>query len=886
MCSCLHDLDECKSYMDLSIENRKQFLIQKRLCFACYGAISVGHTARTCRRRRTCKICDNLHPTGLHGYNLLPQQRRQTQHEASNLTNSGTVDGAEVDTVLKTCATDVDAESVAMSIVMVRLIHDDNPQQEVTVYAALDSMSSASFISSDVLSLLGAPGVPSDITIRTMSDVRQQSTVAVSNLKISSVLGSDFIRLPRVYTQDSLPLDISEVSSHRMLLKWPHLHRLISEMPDRNENIPIGLLIGVNCPKALQPCDFIPSVNDGPFAAKTSLGWCVFGPMQSNSICSDDVMSCFRIRANEQRVRTTETGLHQMMLRMYEEDFNEQASGKLCSSLPQSITSRSSEEVCLSHEDQQFLNIMRTETRFINGHYQLPLPFRTGCISMPNNRKQALQRIDGLKKRFIRDRKFKLDYVKFMNDIIDKGYARKVPNTPVDESETGSRWYIPHHGVYHPQKPDKIRVVFDCSCQYIGRSLNKELLQGPVLTNSLVGVLIRFRQEPIAFMADIESMFYQVRVPESQLDFLRFVWWPDGNTEVEPDEYQMQVHLFGAISSPSCATFALQKTADDNEIEFGTEAADTLRKNFYVDDLLKSVESVPIAVKAVTAMQRMCSAGGFRLTKFVSNDRRVLEKIPFNDRVKNIMNVDLTQTVLPMERALGVHWCVESDILGFRITLKDKPLTRRGVLSTISSIYDPMGLAAPFLMTGKRILQGLCSAKMDWDDEVGEKDRALWEKWRNQLPLLENIEVTRCFKPHGFGRVMSANLHHFSDASQIGYGQSSYLRLVDVDGHVHCSLVMGKSRVAPLKPVTIPRLELTAATVSVKVGAMLESELPYDNISSTYWTDSRVVLGYINNDVRRFHMFVANRVQMIRENSDITTWRYVDSDCNPADDAS
>ena len=418
---------------------------------------------------------------------------------------------------------------------------------------------------------------------------------------------------------------------------------------------------------------------------------------------------------------------------------------------------------------------------------------------MPNNRNQALQRIDGLKKSFIRDRKFKQDYIKFMSDIIDKGYARKVPNTPVDESETGSRWYIPHHGVYHPQKPDKIRVVFDCSCQYIGRSLNKELLQGPVLTNSLVGVLIRFRQEPVAFMADIESMFYQVRVPESQLDFLRFFWWTDGNTEVKPEEYQMQVHLFGAISSPSCATFALQKTADDNEIEFGTAAADTLRKNFYVDDLLKSVESVAIAVKAVTAMQRMCSAGGFHLTKFVSNDRRVLEKIPVNDRIKNIMNVDLTQTVLPMERALGVHWCVESDMLGFRITLKDKPLTRRGVLSTISSIYDPMGLAAPFLMTGKRILQGLCSAKMDWNDEIGENDRAIWEKWRNQLPLLENIEVTRCFKPLGFGRVMSVSLHHFSDASQIGYGQSSYLRLVDVDGHVHCSLVMGEIQSSTLE---------------------------------------------------------------------------------------
>ena len=132
-------------------------------------------------------------------------------------------------------------------------------------------------------------------------------------------------------------------------------------------------------------------------------------------------------------------------------------------------------------------------------------------------------------------------------------------------------------------------------------------------------------------MADIESMFYQVKVPESQLDFFQFVWWTAGNTEVEPEEYQMQVRLFGAISSPSCTTFALQITADDNEIEFGTAAADTLRKNFYVDDMLKSFERVPTVAKAVTAMHRMCTAGGFLLTKFVFNDRRVLEKIPVND---------------------------------------------------------------------------------------------------------------------------------------------------------------------------------------------------------------------------------------------------------------
>ena len=133
-------------------------------------------------------------------------------------------------------------------------------------------------------------------------------------------------------------------------------------------------------------------------------------------------------------------------------------------------------------------------------------------------------------------------------------------------------------------------VVFDCAAKTKGLSLNDNLLQGPDLTNTLVGVLIRFRMHPIAFMADIESMFYQVRVPSNQRSYLRFLWWKEGNTLAEPCTYEMNVHIFGAVSSPSCSNFALRQAANDFESKYGAEAAYALRKNFYVDDLLKSVE--------------------------------------------------------------------------------------------------------------------------------------------------------------------------------------------------------------------------------------------------------------------------------------------------------
>ncbi|XP_071138741.1 uncharacterized protein [Mytilus edulis] len=145
-----------------------------------------------------------------------------------------------------------------------------------------------------------------------------------------------------------------------------------------------------------------------------------------------------------------------------------------------------------------------------------------------------------------------------MDKLLERGYTEHVPKEQFNRKD-GRVWYIPHPGVYHSQKPDKIRIVFDCSATYMGVSLNKQLLQGPDLTNNLLGVLIRFREEKVAILGDIEAMFHQVKVPPLDRDCLRFFWWPNGNMENEPEQYRMTVHLFGATSSPSCCNYALKK---------------------------------------------------------------------------------------------------------------------------------------------------------------------------------------------------------------------------------------------------------------------------------------------------------------------------------------
>lgn len=235
---------------------------------------------------------------------------------------------------------------------------------------------------------------------------------------------------------------------------------------------------------------------------------------------------------------------------------------------------------------------------------------------------------------------------------------------------------------------------------------------------------------------------------------------------------------------------------------------------------------------------------------------------------------------------MGVHWCIESDTFQFKITIKDRPFTRRGLLSVISSIYDPLGVLAPVVLTAKMIMQDLSRMKIGWDDDLPEQVKRRWADWLTELPKLTGFRVDRCIKPAGFGGHAHAQLHHFTDASEGAYGTASYLLLKNERNQVHCVLMMGKARVAPLKQPTIPRMEPTAATVAVKMDKVLRRELQLELADSVFWTDSTAVLKYLQNETTRFCTFVANRVATILKDSTVEQWRHVPTTKNIADCAS
>ena len=539
-----------------------------------------------------------------------------------------------------------------------------------------------------------------------------------------------------------------------------------------------------------------------------------------------------------------------------------------------------SERMSLSTEDRRFLQIMKDSIKLIDGRYEVPMPFREEHPSMPNNRSYAIKRAESVKRKLLSDDSHRKEYVQFMAKVIDSGYARIAQ--PLKPGE--SSWILPHFAVYHPTK-GKIRVVLDCSAKYKGVSLNCKLLQGPDLTNHMAGVFIRFREDRVPIIGDLEAMYCQVLVPEHQRRYIRFLWWPDGNLESRLQEYEMCVHVFGAISSMGCVNYALRQAAADNVDKFGVKAAETLKKDFYVDDLTTSVSDDADAIELIPNIVGMCEAAGFNLTKMMSSSPAVVEVIPVEKRSEALKDYCLSKSSL-VERPLGVLWTIENDSLGFNVTFKTGALTRCGILSTINGIYDLLGIASPFLLKGRKVLQEITAEKVGWDAEVSAKHVKAWCAWKDEIVLLRGLEFPRCYKPDDLGEVVDTSIHTYGDGCSIGYGAACYIRQVNKNGDIAVSLAMGKSRVSPLKMITIPRLELTASTTAIKIGAMVRDQLRTEVKRMFYYTDNKVTLGYICNDVKRFRVFVANRQQLIRSYSSKEDWSYVDTKQNPADDAS
>ena len=855
-CDGPHPVYLCDQFKTMTPQKRLQLINDKKCCYNCLKI--ARHKPDECKVERVCRTdgCNAKHSYLLHEALVGPTgvNSAQPKTNAASATVNVLSESHSQATALAGSEKSEDShKSVKAALPMVPVqVRSKHTHRVVQTYALLDTGSTNTFCSEKLIQELDITGERVDLSLKTVKDNKDVDAILVSLYVNGMQVGYDKepYHLDKVFAIKEFPDLMDDLADKKDVQCWEHFN----DLPFLDDYALDALLIvGQNKPQLLSTLEVRSQGKNEPIAVRTLLGWSISGPVNKNS-------------AKKAKASNFKISLDESVERFWKID-------GLC------IT----DEQMPSVNDNAVIKLWDETTQLENQHYVMRIPFKQEDPDLPDNRVLAEKRLSYLGRRLKKDKVLCERYKSEIDKLVDKGFAEKVRDSCA--SVQGKTWYIPHHSVINPNKPEKLRVVNDCSAKFDGASLNTAVHRGPDLTNKLVGVLLRFRQKQYAIMSDVEAMYHQVVVPKEQRSVLRFLWWADGVPDQQTEIYQMTRHLFGGIWSASASNYALKRTAKDNAADFDSEAVEAVIRSFYVDDLLHSVESEERGIYVAHQIQDLLSKGGFTLNKWVSSSKKILESVPVERRSKSVQNLDLDQDDLPIERALGLVWHCDDDMFRVSVKQKEAVLTRRGLLSYLSSVYDPVGFVCPFVLIAKLLFQHETRLRKSWDAPLEHGHATGFLKWVELLPQLRDISIPRCMLPP-VNEDVRIELHHFADASSEAYGTASYIRSINSEGIVSVSFIFGKSRLAPIKPVTIPRLELMAAVIAVNVDCMLRKELTVPLCQSYFWTDSTCVLAYIKNVESRFSVFVANRLAAIHQHTSSDQWRYVPTTLNPADDAS
>ena len=835
-CGGTHRINECEELIHLTVDERVRALMKRAMCFSC---LEPGHRASECVSPQKCSMTEcasRRHHRLLHGMNEIKHYSRQERGfpptEDAQLVGTASVG-------LK--------DQVLLQIVPV-YVHGPHGRRKVN--ALLDMGSQISLIKEDTASRLGLEGRVQPLRISTVDGSQTRPSRQV-NIEIQSLLSEERFTVTAAQTTPVLNVPGHAINWPDEKLKWPHLADLNLQ---RTASDNIEVLLGTDAFGLIVPREVREGPPGSPAAVRTRLGW-----VASNRLPGG--------------YKHGEMAPHVNFIHMADDDLNRQLQDFWTT---ESFGTKYDETPRKSREDERALKMLDDSIRLADGQYETRLMWKRPDGELPDSRPAALVRLKHTERKLDRDKDMARMYTDTIEGYVRDGYAKKLTNVSETPDDVKREWYLPHHGVVNPKKPGKVRVVFDAAARSGGTSLNEELLTGPDLANSLIGVLLRFRQRRFPISADIKAMYHQVRVAEEDQPALRFLW-RGADRQKPPDTYQMRVHVFGAASSSCAVNYALQKCAADNELEF-PEAAAAVNSRFYVDDYLDSLDTEEEAEAMVASLTSLLKRGGFDLTKW---------KIPHRSIHHETGRQDLDLDESPIERALGVCWDVQQDKLVFKVTMMDKPCTKRGILSQVSSVFDPLGMLAPYVMQAKALIQDLWTNSYDWDQEIDDEGLLKrWHSWLSELETLNGFQVSRCYFPGPvlpISHQVARQLHVFCDASLLGFGAVAYFRLDRGDGHIWCSFVMAKGRVAPVRQLTVPRLELQSAVMAVRLGDLIKKEHDVVIESTHYWSDSSTVLHWIRSESRRYHTFVANRVAEIQDSTEVDSWRHVPGSMNPAD---
>ncbi|XP_062556863.1 uncharacterized protein LOC134221692 [Armigeres subalbatus] len=809
---CCDSVEVCKQFLTLDHASRWNSLREHKLCRCC-----LARHQGPCKLNRSCgkNGCAFKHHKLLHndardhrGFAVSATGNRQ------NITDSPITQSD----VVHTCNThQADSKSVLFQYIPV-ILH--NRGIKVRTYAFLDLGSSVTLLEDSLASKLQLKGRDYPLCLRWTGDAcRYEDSATIVALDISGTRSeTTAYRLTDVFTVKELKLPCQSLPFAEISKNYDHLKGL---PVDSYSNVRPRILIGMNNARVAHPVESQEGEEHEPMAAKTRLGWMVFGTCITNDL------------------QTATNVPHSFHMCHHATDDDELNSAVKNYFALESLGISKLDSLPMSTEDERASKMMRAVTKFENGRYCTGLLWKFDDIQLPDSRPMAVRRHRCLLKRMQRDPELASTLKATMNNYLRKGYVRKLSKEEQQESERRV-WYLPMFPVYNPNKPNKVRIVWDAAATVGGTSLNSVLMKGPDQLTPLPSVLYRFREKRVAVSGDIAEMFLRIRMNNVDQQCQRILW---SDQEDETSEYVVTVMTFGAKCSPSCAQFVVKENAARFQSVF-PEAVEVINKGHYVDDMLASVDTVEDAVKLAKDVRYIHQQGGFTMRNWISNSTILTQALGETEATEKRLDGDKDAV---LEKVLGMWWDTRTDEFRYKLsTDRNKQLlsgnkhpTKRDVLRVLMSVYDPLGMLSNYMILLKLLFQEIWRDGISWDDEIGTKQLEKWKIWLQLLPVAESVRIPRCYhlSPSG-GIERLVELHTFVDASELGYAAVSYFRFIEED-NISCSLVGSKSRVAPIKFVSIRRLERQAAVIGARLAKNIEQGHSVKIRRRYFWTDAR-----------------------------------------------
>ncbi|XP_037299013.1 uncharacterized protein LOC119190698 [Manduca sexta] len=782
-CSEAHVLTQCPKYKALSVEQRWNLIKEKKLCFKC---------ANSTHRRITCKAklcgveqCRRPHHSSLHQAEKKPE-------------NTEVRDKEQVLSV--TPKTNVGARTVLLKMCPVVVA---GPRGEVRTHALLDEGATVTLMDEDLAEKIGADGPTQALHLSGVNMAQKEKASKLVTVRIRGVT-EDEPHSIRARTIKHLKLHQQTIPA--VLMKLKHLRDLPEELC--YERARPGILLGADHWEHIVSRELRVGGRNEP-ASRTLLGWVVHGTLPRSVITKKENVLHIYEREHD--------GLHNLV----EDHFKIEALG---------VTP----EPRVSDADRRAIATLKTSIRKIDCGYEVGLPWRQDNTAMPPSYNAALRRLRQIEHKMDASPEFAREYTAQVNNLIEKGYAVRCDGS---ESSSPVCWYLPHFAVQNPNKPGKQRLVFDAAATSHGVSLNDHLLEGPDMLMSLPGIMFRFRESAVAVTADIQEMFLRIKIRAEDQSAQQFLWRGNDRTN-PPQRFKMTSMIFGAASSPFMAHFVRNHNANDACAAVSQSSGGHHQISLY-GRLGGQLRYTRRSARSHRGKRRRCTRRRDSLCAVGTRTTRCACDVPPQSCARiSPRNWGEHQH----SKILGLRWDPERDELGFsNEPSPERSKTRkcarppREALSTVMSIYDPLGLLSVYTIRAKIILQNLWRLKMSWDERVPEEDGKLFATWLSQLSAIGQLRIPRHYGPTSHERRIE--LHVMCDASEQAYAAVAYWRMVGQENVTLFGGRQGEGGTATDANDTPPRA-------------------------------ASGVIHWIRNDERRYTPFVAHRLREIAELTD------------------